>query len=245
MDDLFLVLILLSILGIIIGLVKPSVFSTILGNKATRKGTSIIFSGAFVVFFILFGISVEPIDEVTEKSKQNIEIITNQKESLEENGQQKEVTVNTNTEADIIAKDADSKKEKTELGEASVSITKSEPTDTDQLDDSTDSNQTSKQASDSSAQETVSTELDLNDISSPQSPEESETTNDTEARSSSLNDINNDQKWYVSSHWSSEYYYCEDSDGWKSLSKTYLQTYNSESELLVKFPNHTLHESCL
>lgn len=52
------------------------------------------------------------------------------------------------------------------------------------------------------------------------------------------------EKWYVSSHYSSKYYYCEASDGWKTLSSTYLKTYNSEAELLANFPNHTLHESC-
>ena len=51
-------------------------------------------------------------------------------------------------------------------------------------------------------------------------------------------------KWYVSSHYSSKYYYCEASDGWKTLSPSYLKTYNSEAELLADYPNHTLHESC-
>jgi len=51
-------------------------------------------------------------------------------------------------------------------------------------------------------------------------------------------------KWYVSSHYSSKYYYCEESDGWKSLSEKYLEMYDSEADLLADFPNHTLHESC-
>jgi len=53
-----------------------------------------------------------------------------------------------------------------------------------------------------------------------------------------------DGKWYVSSHYSSKYYYCEASDGWKSLSGKYLKVYDSEAALLADFPNHTLHESC-
>lgn len=51
-------------------------------------------------------------------------------------------------------------------------------------------------------------------------------------------------KWYVSSHYSSKYYHCEESDGWKSLSEKYLKVYDSEAALLADFPNHTLHESC-
>ncbi len=52
------------------------------------------------------------------------------------------------------------------------------------------------------------------------------------------------QKWYVSSHHTSKFYYCESSDGWQSLSETYLEIYNSEAALKAKYPNHTLHESC-
>lgn len=53
------------------------------------------------------------------------------------------------------------------------------------------------------------------------------------------------KKWYVSSHHSSRFYYCEESNGWEGLSSTYLMVYNSEAELKANFPNHTLHESCL
>jgi len=51
-------------------------------------------------------------------------------------------------------------------------------------------------------------------------------------------------KWYVSAHHSSRYYYCEESDGWGSLSEKNLKVYNSEASLLDDFPSHTLHESC-
>lgn len=50
--------------------------------------------------------------------------------------------------------------------------------------------------------------------------------------------------WYVSSHHTSKFYYCEESDGWKSLSERNLKIYDSEAALLVDYPNHTLHESC-
>lgn len=50
-------------------------------------------------------------------------------------------------------------------------------------------------------------------------------------------------KWYVSSHYSSKFYYCEKGD-WQGLSERYLQIYDSESALLASYPYHTLHESC-
>lgn len=50
--------------------------------------------------------------------------------------------------------------------------------------------------------------------------------------------------WYVSSHYSSKFYYCEESDDWQGLSEKYLEMYGSESALLAEYPNHTLHESC-
>ena len=56
----------------------------------------------------------------------------------------------------------------------------------------------------------------------------------------------NGEKWYVSSHHSSRYYYCEDTDAWEGLSESYLEIYNSEAELKAqsRYTNHTLHESC-
>jgi len=52
-------------------------------------------------------------------------------------------------------------------------------------------------------------------------------------------------KWYVSSWHTSEFYYCEASDGWEKLSPNYLEVYESEAALKAKYPGHTLHESCL
>jgi micrococcal nuclease len=52
------------------------------------------------------------------------------------------------------------------------------------------------------------------------------------------------EKWYVSSHHTSKFYYCEDSNGWQGLSETYLEVYASEAALKADYPNHTLHESC-
>jgi micrococcal nuclease len=52
-------------------------------------------------------------------------------------------------------------------------------------------------------------------------------------------------KWYVSSWHTSEFYYCEASDGWEKLSPNYLEVYESEAALKARYPGHTLHESCL
>lgn len=50
--------------------------------------------------------------------------------------------------------------------------------------------------------------------------------------------------FHVSSHPSSKYYYCESDSDWKSLSKKYLVSFNSEKELIKKFPKHKLHKPC-
>jgi hypothetical protein len=50
--------------------------------------------------------------------------------------------------------------------------------------------------------------------------------------------------FYTSSHYSSYLYYCENDSTWEWLSKNYLQFYETESELLTRYPSKTLHESC-
>ena len=51
-------------------------------------------------------------------------------------------------------------------------------------------------------------------------------------------------KFYVSSHPASKYYYCGSDTAWESLSKKYLESFNSEKDLLKKFPSHTIHKPC-
>jgi len=55
MNSLFLVLLLLSFVGIIIGLIKPSVV-----KMKSRKQSLLVFGGSTVLFFILFGITADP-----------------------------------------------------------------------------------------------------------------------------------------------------------------------------------------
>lgn len=57
--DIFIALVLLSFLGLVVGLSKPSLF------KQTRKRISFIFGGGMVVFFILFGVTAPSDDSNT------------------------------------------------------------------------------------------------------------------------------------------------------------------------------------
>lgn len=60
MENLFLILFLVSFVGLIVGLIKPSLLSRFLKEKATRKNSAIIFGVATLIFFVLFGITTEP-----------------------------------------------------------------------------------------------------------------------------------------------------------------------------------------
>jgi hypothetical protein len=59
MDNLFLILFLISLVSLIVGLIKPSLLSRFLKEKSTRKNSAIIFGVATLIFFILFGITTE------------------------------------------------------------------------------------------------------------------------------------------------------------------------------------------
>jgi len=52
MNNLFLFLVLVSIVGFVVGLIKPSIF-----KMESRKKVSYIFGGSLILFFILFGIT--------------------------------------------------------------------------------------------------------------------------------------------------------------------------------------------
>ncbi|HDQ22991.1 MAG TPA: hypothetical protein ENN28_03405 [Candidatus Uhrbacteria bacterium] len=72
MNDLFLFLLLVSFVGLIVGLIKPSLFSQFLKEKATRKNSTIIFLSATLVFFVLFGVTSESAPE-TEKAVEKVQ----------------------------------------------------------------------------------------------------------------------------------------------------------------------------
>jgi hypothetical protein len=60
MDVLFLILFLLSLAGLIIGLIKPFSLSRLLKEKATRKNSAKIFGTTAIIFFVLFGMITSP-----------------------------------------------------------------------------------------------------------------------------------------------------------------------------------------
>lgn len=67
MNSLFLVLLLLSFVGIIVGLIKPSVV-----KMKSRKQSLLVFGGSTVLFFILFGITADPIPATSPKPETKV-----------------------------------------------------------------------------------------------------------------------------------------------------------------------------
>lgn len=50
--------------------------------------------------------------------------------------------------------------------------------------------------------------------------------------------------FYLSTYYTSKYYYCDTDEAWKSLSIRYLKSYPSEQALLATYPSRTIHEAC-
>jgi|TARA_Y100000310_G_C20682157_1_gene816640 hypothetical protein len=50
--------------------------------------------------------------------------------------------------------------------------------------------------------------------------------------------------WYTSSHYRAKNYYCKTDPQWKTLSKIYLEGYNTKEELLKAYPDRKLHKPC-
>lgn len=59
MDNLFLLLFLASLVCLIVGLVKPTVFSRFIKGEITRKKIGLIFGIATVAFFVMFGMTTD------------------------------------------------------------------------------------------------------------------------------------------------------------------------------------------
>jgi hypothetical protein len=79
MDNLFLTLFLVSLVGLIVGLIKPSSFSRFLKEKATRKNSAIIFGSATLIFFVLFGVTTE-----TSPTNNSQNVVQNQQNQVAE-----------------------------------------------------------------------------------------------------------------------------------------------------------------
>lgn len=65
MENLITILLTLSILGLVIGLIYPKLFSWLLKERATRKGVLVFLGGATILFFVAFAVIVEPVDTET------------------------------------------------------------------------------------------------------------------------------------------------------------------------------------
>lgn len=57
MADLFIFLFFVTLIGLIVGLIKPSIIIRISRREFTRKQISIFFTGALILFFILIGLT--------------------------------------------------------------------------------------------------------------------------------------------------------------------------------------------
>jgi len=69
MADLFLVLFFVSLIGLITGLAKPSIFTRITKKEITRKKIGLGFGVAMLVFFVLVGITNEPKEKVAQPTQ--------------------------------------------------------------------------------------------------------------------------------------------------------------------------------
>lgn len=90
MNNLFLILFLASLVGLIVGLIKPSSLSRFLKEKATRKNSALILGSATLIFFVLFGATTEP------SSTNNSQNVVQNKQ---QEGQQNQVDETKTTQA--------------------------------------------------------------------------------------------------------------------------------------------------
>ena len=223
MDEFFGVLLLLTLVSFLVGLVNPNLYSKIFRKEMNRKTVSVYFGSATFVFLFLAGILSDTTLEtetLAENVKDNHRVETVQREEteviLEETVVESEIAQNNPVMDQVQA----------------PPITPDIPPVREETTSTNDSTQQEPQPVISQEQqsgESVTQQTEPEPI-----PTEPQTSQETVATSG---------KWYVSSHHSSRYYYCE-TGPWQGLSETFLRVYNTEAELLRDFPNHTLHESC-
>jgi len=84
MDDFFGFLLLLSFIGLIVGLIKPSVYSRVLKDRASRKNVAIYLGGVVVVSFILLGVFAEPVEDGQQEAAAPVIVQDNQSEQVEQ-----------------------------------------------------------------------------------------------------------------------------------------------------------------
>ena len=132
MDDLFIVLFLLSIVALIVGLIKPSlVLKWLPENKRKRKSALLIFGAAAILFFVLIGVTAPPVEENTnsdsqaeqqqEEAKEKEEAKAKAEEEAkakEEAKAQAEAEAKAKAQAEAKAKEEKAKKEAEEKAKA-------------------------------------------------------------------------------------------------------------------------------
>lgn len=106
MDNLFLILFFISFIALIVGLVKPTLFSHFIKGEMTRKRIAKFFSIITIVSFIIFGVTTNTSkdNQAIQKPAINTEVVVeNEKQNLVEENQiseKNEVTVTSVTTVD-------------------------------------------------------------------------------------------------------------------------------------------------
>lgn len=84
MENLFVFLILASLICLVVGLIRPAIFSRLVKQELTRKKIGLIFGGVFIVSFVLLAIIAEPVETATQQ-EETIETEETQPEPQPEN----------------------------------------------------------------------------------------------------------------------------------------------------------------
>lgn len=79
LNDLFAILMLVSFVCIIVGAVKPALFSRLFKKEITKKKAILIFSSATVVFFVLFGMTAPKTQTEQKQTESQTQQTNNQK----------------------------------------------------------------------------------------------------------------------------------------------------------------------
>ena len=102
MDVLFALLFLMAFIGLVLGLVKPSI-SIRWGNKKNRKQVLKVYGIALIIFFAFFSITANPVDEINGVSKEtdiSTEVIEEEESTKIETGENNQVTKDSQEDKD-------------------------------------------------------------------------------------------------------------------------------------------------
>jgi len=122
MDNLFLLLFLASFVCLIIGLIKPTVFSRFIKGEITRKKIGLIFGIATVAFFVIFGITTDTNKQTQSNTNEKVAEQKTEPKQLSPEEQEKKA------EAEAAAKKiADEERAKKEAEEKALQEALSKP----------------------------------------------------------------------------------------------------------------------